>query len=257
MLSAVTLSRSPPRADTTMMATRDRSRIWRHSSNPSASGSIRSSRTMSGSWVSSSLSTRMPSWDTTVSNPRTARLDRIRSTMLGSSSTTRTRVLAVGSGIVLLSGGGGASGYQYQRPGTGLARIIRQVGGQAHPEPGAPGQPVQFDPALVGLGDALGDGQAEPGPAGPGPAPAARLERGRGHLVGDAGAVVGDADHDLGPGRLGGDPDLGPGRVVPDRVVDEVDEDLFQPVVVGPDDRQARIALDVDRGRAGRRPGGP
>ena len=37
-----------------MMATADRSRIWRHSSNPSASGSIRSSRTMSGSSVSSS-----------------------------------------------------------------------------------------------------------------------------------------------------------------------------------------------------------
>src|ERR1700761_8785201 len=96
--------------------------------------------------------------------------------MLGSSSTTRTRVLAVVSGIVLLSGGG-APGHQYQRSGTGLARVTGHVGGQAHPEPGPPGQPVQLDPALVGLGDALGDGQAEPGPAGPGPAPAARLAR--------------------------------------------------------------------------------
>src|ERR1700753_2710519 len=203
MLSAVTLSRSPPRADTTMMPTSERSRICRHSSNPSASGSIRSSSTMSGSSVSSSLSTRIPSWDTTVSNPRTARLDRIRSTMLGSSSTTRTRVLAVVSGIVLLSGGG-APGHQYQRPGAGLARVPGHVGRQADPEPGAPGQPVQLDPALVGLGDALGDGQAEPGPAGPGPAPATGLERRHRHLVGGAGGVIGHADPDLGPRRLGG-----------------------------------------------------
>src|ERR1700761_2656923 len=235
MLSAVTLSRSPPRADTTMIPTSDRSRICRQSSKPSASGSIRSSSTMSGSWVSSSLSTRMPSWDTTVSNPRTARLDRIRSTMLGSSSTTRTRVLAVVSGIVFLSGRS-SPGHQDQRPGGALARVPGHVGGQADPEPGPPRQPHQLDPALVGLGDALGDGQAEPGPAGPGPAPAARLERRGRHLVGNAGSVVGHADHDLGTGRLGGDPDPGPGRVVADRVVDEVDEDLFQPVMVGPDD---------------------
>src|SRR6201996_2919684 len=235
MLSAVTLSRSPPRADTTMMATRDRSRICRHSSNPSASGSIRSSSTMSGSSVSSNLSTRMPSWDTTVSNPRTARLDRIRSTILGSSSTTRTRVLAVVSGIVLLSGRR-APGHQDQRPGSILPRVAGHVGRQAHPEPGPLWQPLQFYPALVRLGDALGDGQAEPGPAGAGPAPAARLERRGRHLVGNAGSVVGHADHDLGAGRLGGDPDPGPGRVVADRVVDEVDEDLFQPVMVGPDD---------------------
>ena len=99
MLSAVTLSRSPPRADTTMMATDDRSRISWHSSNPSISGSMRSSRTMSGSSVSSRLSARSPSTETTVSKPRTARLDRIRSTMFGSSSTTRARVFPACVGI--------------------------------------------------------------------------------------------------------------------------------------------------------------
>ena len=75
MFSAVTLSRSPPRADTTMMATLDRSRICLHSSNPSTSGSIRSSSTMSGCSVSSSASALLPSDDTSVSNPRTARFD--------------------------------------------------------------------------------------------------------------------------------------------------------------------------------------
>src|ERR1700759_1329006 len=231
MLSAVTLSRSPPRADTTMMPTSERSRIWRHSSNPSASGSIRSSSTMSGSSVSSSLSTRMPSWETTVSNPRTARLDRIRSTMFGSSSTTRTRVLAVASAIVLLFsqwGRRGAAGDQGARARAGVARVVLDVGRQDHPELGALVQPLQLDPALMGVDDALGDGQAAPRPAGPGPAPAAGLERRGRQFVGDAGAVVAHADHHLGAGHLGGDPDPGAGRVVPDRVVDEVDEDLLQ-----------------------------
>ena len=84
-----------------MIADRGRSRIWRHSSNPSASGSIRSSRTMSGASVSSSWSARAPSAETTVSNPRTDRLDRIRSTMFGSSSTSRARVLATPSDIMI------------------------------------------------------------------------------------------------------------------------------------------------------------
>jgi hypothetical protein len=92
MFSAVTLSRSPPLADTTMIATDDRSRICRHSSNPSASGSIRSSSTMSGCSSSSRASTRPPA-DTTVSNPRTTRLERMRSTMLGSSSMMSTFVV--------------------------------------------------------------------------------------------------------------------------------------------------------------------
>src|ERR1700742_71369 len=236
MLSAVTLSRSPPRADTTMMPTSERSRIWRHSSNPSASGSIRSSSTMSGSSVSSSLSTRMPSWETTVSNPRTARLDRIRSTMFGSSSTTRTRVLAVASGIVLLFGVGPARD-QGQRPGTGVRGVLLGVGRQIDLELGALVESPQLDPAVVGIDDALGDGQAEPGSTGPGPPAAGRLERRGGQLVGDSGAVVPHADHHLRAGRLGGDPDPGTGRVVADRVVDQVDEDLFQPVVIGPDHR--------------------
>ena len=42
------MSCSPPRAETTMIPTAERSRICRQSSKPSTSGSIRSSRTMSG-----------------------------------------------------------------------------------------------------------------------------------------------------------------------------------------------------------------
>ena len=101
MFSAVTLSRSPPLADTTMIATGDRSRIWRHSSNPSASGSIRSSSTMSGCSASSRSSTRLPA-DTTVANPRTARFERIKSTMFGSSSMMSTFVVTTALLIVAI-----------------------------------------------------------------------------------------------------------------------------------------------------------
>src|ERR1700690_892910 len=174
MLSAVTLSRSPPRAETTMVATSDRSRIWRHRSKPSTSGSIRSSSTMSGSSVSSSWRARMPSTDTTVSNPRTARLDLIRSTMLGSSSTTRAQVAAPSA--------------------------IMAVRRQAHLEAGAAGarlQLAQLEAAAVRVDDALGDRQPEPRPGAAGSPPPDRLERGGGQLGGHPRAVVTDADDDL------------------------------------------------------------
>src|ERR1700732_2792504 len=154
MCRAVTLSRSPPRAETTMMATGERSRIWRHRSKPSASGSIRSSRTMSGSSVSSSCKARMPSTLTMVSKPRTARLDRIRSTMLGSSSTTRAQVLRVSSVIVTVV----VPSVRGQPP-----RVDLGLDGQVDAEAGALGQRDQLDPAAVGLHDPLGDGQAEAG----------------------------------------------------------------------------------------------
>src|SRR6516165_3669480 len=169
MCRAVTLSRSPPRAETTMIAAGERSRIWRHSSKPSASGSIRSRSTMSGSSVSSNCRARMPSTETMVSNPRTARLDRIRSTMLGSSSTTRAQVLRVSSvvvtgvpsavagppagGRVAPAGAGQGSGH----PGRVDLGLDRQVDLEA----GALGQRGQLDPPAVGLHDPLGDGQAE------------------------------------------------------------------------------------------------
>src|SRR5260370_7818701 len=172
MLSAVTLSRSPPRADTTMMATGERSRICRHSSKPSTSGSIRSSRTMSGSSVSSSCRARIPSTETTVSKPRTARFDLIRSTMLGSSSTTSARVFLASSDIC----------------------FHREVDTETR----AWAQALQLHPATVRLDDALGDGQPEPGSRAARPPPAGRLERCDRDLVGHAHAVVGHTDHDLG-----------------------------------------------------------
>src|SRR5579862_1782343 len=100
---------------------------------------------MSGSSVSSSWSARMPSTDTMVSKPRTARLDRIRSTMLGSSSTTRAQVLRVSS--VIFRWSSFAPGFD----------------GQVDAEAGALARRGQLDPAAVSLHDAPCDGQAEPG----------------------------------------------------------------------------------------------
>src|SRR6267378_2748392 len=168
MCRAVTLSRSPPRAETTMIAAGERSRIWRHNSKPSASGSIRSRSTMSGSSVSSNWRARMPSTDTMVSNPRTARLDRIRSTMLGSSSTTRAQVLRASSVVTVavplarggLASGGRASARARHRRGY-PARVALGLDRKVDLEAGALGQRGQLDPAAVGLHDPLGDGQAE------------------------------------------------------------------------------------------------
>src|SRR5271170_5884395 len=165
MCRAVTLSRSPPRAETTMIATGERSRIWRHSSKPSASGSIRSRSTMSGSSVSRSWRARMPSTLTMVSKPRTARLDRIRSTMLGSSSTTRAQVLRAPSIVVTVAipsaraGPVASAGAVRSRQCAGHLRLHGQVDAEA----GALGQRGQLDPAAVGLYDPLGDGQAQAG----------------------------------------------------------------------------------------------
>src|ERR1700757_4212492 len=170
MCRAVTLSRSPPRAETTMIAAGERSRIWRHSSKPSASGSIRSRSTMSGSSVSSNWRARMPSMDTMVSNPRTAGVDGIRSTMLGSSSTTRAQVLRASSVVVTvavpLARGGLASGGRVvsarARPRSGHpGRVDLGLDRQVDLEAGALGQRGQLDPAAVGLYDPFGDGQAE------------------------------------------------------------------------------------------------
>ena len=91
--------------------------------------------------------------------------------------------------------------------------------------------------AAVRLDDALRRSTARPRPgAGRVPAPL-RLERRRRQFRRQAGAVVDDADHDLAGARPGSAVTLtrGPGRVVPDRVVEQVDEHLLQPVVVGPD----------------------
>src|SRR5215469_6482785 len=139
MLSAVTLSRSPPRAETTMIATADRSRIWRHSSNPSASGSIRSSSTMSGCSVSSRASALLPA-EMTVSKPRTARLERMRSTMFGSSSTMSTFVGATGLLAVVMTL-------------SRLRLLGRFLHGQGDPEAGAVRRPLQLHDAPVRFHD--------------------------------------------------------------------------------------------------------
>src|SRR5579862_2553854 len=99
----------------------------------------------------------MPSTDTIVSNPRTARLDRIRSTMLGSSSTTRAQVLRASSVIVTV-----VVPSVRARPRSGCpARVDLGLDRQVDLEAGALGQRGQLDPAAVSLHDPLGDGQAE------------------------------------------------------------------------------------------------
>src|SRR6516165_12745250 len=155
-----------------MIATEDRSRIRRQSSKPSISGSIRSSSTMSGDSVSSSRSARSPSADTTLSKPRTARLDLIRSTMFGSSSTTSARVFLVFSvmaaqslpgflGLARQSHGFAAEAVPVPVVGAGtVAGLHRQADAEAR----AAGRAAQFDAAAVRLDDGLGDGQPEPGP---------------------------------------------------------------------------------------------
>src|ERR1700679_3282436 len=96
---------------------------------------------MSGSSVSSSWSAFLPSTDTTVSNPRTARFALMRSTMLGSSSTTRAQVLVLTAAVSLVT----ACSFD----------------GQAHAEAGALADRVEFHGSVVGLHDAPGDRKAE------------------------------------------------------------------------------------------------
>src|ERR1700678_878055 len=108
---------------------------------------------MSGSSVSSSCSARIPSTLTTVSKPRTARLDLIRSTMLGTSSTTREQVFLAASVIAVAVTPGPLSsvaGLQfrcyretrwtsYRRARAGHLDAVEDLGldGQVHAEAGA------------------------------------------------------------------------------------------------------------------------
>src|SRR5581483_11893403 len=133
---------------------------------------------MSGRSTSSSDSARRPSVETTTSNPRTARLARIRSTILGSSSTSRTRVFGASSDIGRVA-----------LVGVALDR-------EAYREAAAAPRALELDGAAVGVDDAARDRQPEPG-AGGGAPPLTRLaaERAR-DLVRGAGPVVGDGhDH--------------------------------------------------------------
>ena len=87
---------------------------------------------------------------------------------------------------------------------------------------------------------------------------AGRLERRGDQLGRHPPAVVLHADDYLGGGRFGrgGDVDAGARRVVAERVVQQVDENLLHPVVVGPHDGQLRVAAERDRFRAARRQAG-
>src|SRR5208282_3159619 len=105
-----------------------------------------------------------------VSKPRTARLDRIRSTMLGSSSTTRAQVLRTSSVITVTCSPEilriVCAAWMVWSAGSGCGLDgLQDLGldGQVHAEAGALGQRCQLEPAAVGLHDALRDGQAQPG----------------------------------------------------------------------------------------------
>src|SRR5215469_10048146 len=246
MLRAVTLSRSPPLADTTMIATPERSLICLHSSNPSTSGSIRSSSTISGSSVSSSCSAREPSAETTVSKPRTARLDLIRSTMFGSSSTTRARVFEKCSAMLDRLPNLGAS----HRPYPVLDR-------QPHREARSRLIGLHAKPTTVSGDDTSGDGQAEAGAAGLAAAPPSRLERRCSHFRRQADTPVTDRYADSGAVRwLGNDGDQGARRIVAYRIGEQVDEDLLEPVMIGPDHGQTGCAADPHHRYAVRRQAG-
>ena len=245
------------------MATAECSRICRHSSKPSTSGSIRSSRTMSGSSVSRSRSARSPSGDTMVSKPRTARFDRIRSTMFGiildhqgarpdgfikhrddsdlrlargprrpgGRRTAGSGTAGSGTAGSGVAAGGSGRGRELARGASTGSRIRKQV-------PRA--WRNQLELAAVRGHDAAGDRQPEAGPGGRGAPPASGLERPGGQLGRHPDPVVGHAEHDLAGRAAGrGDGDPGAGRVVAERVAQQVDEDLLQPVVVGPHDGQA------------------
>ena len=116
----------------------------------------------------------MPSAETTVSNPRTARLDRIRSTMFGSSSTRSALVLAAGSGIDVSARRPGGSLHTAGEGGqlivlpviVGVAarsctsrRLDRKADSEGRPR----GHARELDPAAVGFDDSSCDGQAEAG----------------------------------------------------------------------------------------------
>ena len=125
------------------------------------------------------LQRRAPSADTTVSKPRTDRLDRIRSTMFGSSSTSRARVVAALSGMVPCS--------------------LRRVIGASVPGRSVPGRCVPG--RLPGGGAAVGVP-----PSARGPAHAARLPVGAGlggadGSRGGAGRVVRPPSWRRWPGR--------------------------------------------------------
>ena len=99
--------------------------------------------------------------------------------------------------------------------------------------------------------DPMGDRQPQARPGAGRMPPPLRFERRRGQVRRQPGAVVADADHDLAaPAGLRRDADPGSGRVVPDRVVEHVDEHLFQPVMVSPDGGQCAMAGDLDHRRA-------
>ena len=176
-----------------------------------------------------------------MSKPRTARLDRIRSTMLGSSSTTRAQVLrrpqsspsCVRSPRSLPACGSAAPGpvdLGLDRQDTLKQVPLGSTASSIRP-PCACTMPVAMDRPRPAPGVARGRRAGSNG--------AAASSGGR------PGAVVEHADDHLGRPGLGRHPDLRSRRVVAERVVQQVHEDLLHPVVVGPHHRQAGSQVSV------------
>jgi hypothetical protein len=142
---------------------------------------------------------------------------------------------------------------------AGGAERVRAAQGQPDGERG-PGSFLapHRDRAAVRGDDVLGDGQAQAGPAGgPGPGrihPVEPLEDALEVALGDADALIGDAD--LGrvrPGAPGGDEDPGLLRAVGDRVLQQVPQGGDHEVLVAVDGHAglaARRQLDAVRSRA-------
>src|SRR6202034_724325 len=218
-----------------MTPTLERSRTCLQSSNPSTTGSIRSSRIRSGASVSSICSTRSPSVETSVSKPRTARFERIKSTMFGSSSTTRIFV------------GGGPSDV---REVTVLRVSVRRVGSadrQMHAKAGPAFQVLAHDLSLMGLDDPAGNRESQSGAGTRTITALARVDQPPIDLRRKSDFVVAHPD-EKSASRVTAclDSYMGALGVIAQCVLEQVDEHLLEAVMVGPDDGQVGLALDVN-----------
>ena len=173
-----------------------------------------------------------------MSKPRTARLERIRSTMLGSSSTIRTRVRGASAVVASAAqtstvlGAAPCAG----RPSSGCStgrRIAKRVPGRAR---------LELDLPAVGLDDAARDRQAEAGARGRRCAARRRPAQRRGDVVAACRRRRRSTLTTTSPSPLVArlDAHARPRRVVAEGVLEQVDEDLLEPVVVGPDRPAAR-----------------
>src|SRR5262245_21758703 len=206
----MTLSRSSPRADSTMMGTALHSRIRLMTSRPSMSGRPRSRITTSGWRVADAPSASAPVSASKSLYPWLPSAARKKRRMATSSSTRRI----VGSGTSRNRGD--------LREGQG------EEEGHA-----APGQVVGPDVAAVSLDDGLADGEPQPGAAGGvGRDAIEPLEDAGLFARRQPGTAVGHLDGDRLVGGRGDDADGAVGRGVLDGVVEQVDQDLLDEHVI-------------------------